>query len=772
MLEEEEVEMEVKSSSRLLSSGGNARCSQLDKAKDNIRATGNGSPRYNKRRDPPLQKGEVTNSARSRPLPKFRGLDKRPRGRNTTGSGRRDEVTHAQRAEYGSALQHGPKKVNLNHLINFTFAPRDSYGDGSGSGGALHGRGKWNKRRPRYNKEQFLQANCQFVVRANHDYAVHSADADILVDWDLIERVCIFSHEETCCPICLYPPTVAKMTRCGHVYCWSCILHYLSLGERSWRKCPICDEGIVEKDLKSVIAVATQSYPVGEQVTMRLMKREKGSVVAVPVSHELHKSNDPFKLGDDVTKACFVKLLTTTNLQILDEIIRPEKEMLQFQLSTCEDDFERTFIEAAIKLHQEREDALLSQMEDFVEKSDDNLAEDQHFDISTSAEESFASVNLDEDETKQFKSPSLSPQPPDNTDKQVKKVECSMGQSPDSVNDIKKDGSWREDGNRRRRQSSETEHTYYFYQAADSQHLYVHSLNARCLVSEYGSLSECPETISGQVIEIEHLTMTQELRKRYRYLKHLPLTCEFRVCELKLKPPLVSKETIKAFSDEFQRKKRARDKKVREEKKRSQKIELEEGRRQGKYPSPRMSMQSHRHFPDFAQEDEVQVSSPTLSIESASPQDESHAVFDTESSGNCDKELGNVENSYHVAVPSFAQMLRTASAKPQEAWPNLSQNPKPTLAAAAPVWHRSAAPPLGPDGSDDENEDYIPVPTYKDSFSNAIQDALDKAAMKGQTEKLDERLASPEGSPGGKKGKKGKKKQKQLLFSTAGQRFK
>ena len=42
----------------------------------------------------------------------------------------------------------------------------------------------------------------------------------------------------------------AKMTRCGHIYCWSCMLHYLSLSEHTWHKCPICYEDIYAKDLK------------------------------------------------------------------------------------------------------------------------------------------------------------------------------------------------------------------------------------------------------------------------------------------------------------------------------------------------------------------------------------------------------------------------------------------------------------------------------------------------------------------------------------------
>lgn len=53
------------------------------------------------------------------------------------------------------------------------------------------------------------------------------------------------------CPICLYPPVAAKMTRCGHIYCWACVLHYLALTDKpSQSTCPICYEVIKEQDLK------------------------------------------------------------------------------------------------------------------------------------------------------------------------------------------------------------------------------------------------------------------------------------------------------------------------------------------------------------------------------------------------------------------------------------------------------------------------------------------------------------------------------------------
>lgn len=120
------------------------------------------------------------------------------------------------------------------------------------------------------------------------DYAVYTMDADAPVQWEDIEQVLIAVPQS--CPICLQPPVAARITKCGHVYCFSCVLRYLSLNEsnKAWRKCPICWDAIYEKDLKSVRSALEdqQIYDQGEkeiakqiaskqdvQLEMRLIQR-------------------------------------------------------------------------------------------------------------------------------------------------------------------------------------------------------------------------------------------------------------------------------------------------------------------------------------------------------------------------------------------------------------------------------------------------------------------------------------------------------------------
>ncbi|KAJ8967110.1 hypothetical protein NQ314_003083 [Rhamnusium bicolor] len=86
---------------------------------------------------------------------------------------------------------------------------------------------------------------------------------------------------------------------------------------------------------------------------------------------------------------------------------------------------------------------------------------------------------------------------------------------------------------------------------SDGQHIYLHAINARMLEHTYGSLEFGPKAITGKILEKEGGSMTEELRKRLRYLQHLPVTCQFEVAEIQLRQPLVKKETLEQFHGRY-----------------------------------------------------------------------------------------------------------------------------------------------------------------------------------------------------------------------------
>merc|ERR1719419_1337667 len=179
-----------------------------------------------------------------------------------------EQVNVEDEFEFGSVFNPGSKKQNYNHLLNFQYNARGPVSNAINRGRNNRGHRGNSKQhyqapnRKAYNKSHYLQANCQFIVKSSGDYSVHSVDPDTLVEWSQIEQVHLKTSgsDLTSCPICLFPPTAAKISRCGHVFCWPCILHYLALSDDSYRKCPICDQNIEKADLKSVIAVPQKDF--------------------------------------------------------------------------------------------------------------------------------------------------------------------------------------------------------------------------------------------------------------------------------------------------------------------------------------------------------------------------------------------------------------------------------------------------------------------------------------------------------------------------------
>lgn len=84
---------------------------------------------------------------------------------------------------------------------------------------------------------------------------------------------------------------------------------------------------------------------------------------------------------------------------------------------------------------------------------------------------------------------------------------------------------------------------FHFYQAADGSHVYLHPLDIRILKQEFGDYSVFPAKITARVQEFEEGSVNSDLRKRFRYLGHLPLGCDVTFAEIVL-DGFVSEETL------------------------------------------------------------------------------------------------------------------------------------------------------------------------------------------------------------------------------------
>lgn len=116
---------------------------------------------------------------------------------------------------------------------------------------------------------------------------------------------------------------------------------------------------------------------------------------------------------------------------------------------------------------------------------------------------------------------------------------------------------------------------FYFYQALP--HYYLSPLDIRILKAAFGEYAQFPAAILSR---IEHIStghvVDEELRKRTKYLNHLPFGCEVAFLECDW-TDVVSTEVLDKFRPETERRrKRNKDKAVHEEKERIRAEKLEE----------------------------------------------------------------------------------------------------------------------------------------------------------------------------------------------------
>ncbi|KAM7357277.1 E3 ubiquitin-protein ligase RNF10 [Cochliomyia hominivorax] len=622
-------------------------------------------PRNSHRRENPTTSSRNNNkqqiSAKVRP-----NVDKRPRARGyygynnnnqnaggayrgtnedyfTTGTGLGSEgptfydsslrgaVGRFEQTEYeiNSVYAPGSKKQNLNHLLNFYYTPRevdfyDGIGGNSNAGG-INGHIQRHSyvKKHKYNKEQFLQANFQFVIKASAKRKTDDSP-DTLIDWSLIEQINIQTPDEPQCPICLYPPVAAKVTRCGHVYCWPCVLHYLSLSDKSWRKCPICYDAIHVGDLKSASIVQQQSFKVNSNITLRLMRRKKGSLYIE--KHEAMKTDQTSEkypyVCSPMEEKLFSKFILATRSDVADILVREKRELLASVDETCP---EYVFIQQALELVKERSEKLGDI--DHKDEVQYPVIED-NFNVNEPSK--LKAQNNGENETELPKTNEV----------------VSFNKTGEINNEIEVYDSSNIDVTYPNSESISVQQKtstkfYYFYQSDDGQNIYLHPLNVKMLQACYSTLAAAPTVITARIIQKEQHSMNEDHRRKFTCLGHLPLTCEFAVVEIELQPPYVTEDIIQAFKLDILHRKKERQRKAKEEREREKYINAINDRQMGKLiaSTANINLTSPQEFPTCGFEESlVAMSGNDIDVSDNVPSTSKGnrtKTVSTSSAGNC-----------------------------------------------------------------------------------------------------------------------------------------
>ncbi|CAF0913838.1 unnamed protein product [Adineta ricciae] len=640
------------------------------------------------------------------------------------------------------------KKTNMSHLLNFHY--RDKQRSNirgnrrSSNSNYYSNNNKWSANgnstyRQSFSKEQFLQANCQFVVQSGvADYSLHFADPDLAIDWSHVEQVRLHSMQPLKCPICLSEPQAGKITRCGHVYCWSCLLHYLALSDKPWRKCPVCAESIYKDDIRSVRGIVSRSLKAGDWITFRLMCRERGSVLFYPRNHFqslVYQQHEPEGLVVDANKQQHTHLLSANDETILNEIIEKEKLELLKQLEEDGEQPEACFIKQALEENNKRE----------------LLIQDRVHSKKAHGEIKIVPTQPKIEEKFQPTKPTLV------YDDAFDDVVASGSTEKEAIHDEETSDlnlPVPSDANTSQPTSNVQSHLHFFYQADGIFHAYLNGFNTRMLLHEYGCYQQCPDELHVRVEAIESYFMTEDVRSHFRSLSHLPLTCEFQVIEIRLHPPLISPMTMQTFAEEFHRRRQLRTRKERLEKRRQQQAEYVESQKLFSQYPPEMMYIPQESFPvngtNSMEEFPAMISNTTAS---SSPPSASVQLSD--------------ENLSPPAGVSFAQMLK------QQAPPS-APKPMPTAHSISiksstieiSSKNKKSKKKNNGDSDNDEplNEDeeyYASVPNFHSSFS--LEGVFDRLKLVNGEEHPATAIGEVQTNV---TSKKKNKKTKQVLFAT------
>ncbi|KAF7302950.1 RING finger domain protein [Mycena kentingensis (nom. inval.)] len=428
---------------------------------------------------------------------------------------------------------------NLNHLLSFTLPPRQtqpppSIPRRSRKTGSQHG--IWNK-------ERFVNAQYRFVMNPNGDYTVHFADPDIFFQWPDILQVIIprssalasaatgeSKEGHTTCPICLSPPTAPRMTKCGHVFCFPCILHYLNTSENKWARCPICFDSVNEKQLKAVkwydgpahseddaeepVAGSSSSRigldngmdaspRPGSTMRLRLMQRPQITTLALPRSHTwpsdlLPPHQAPFHFLPDVFD--YAKFMLGTPAYLIADLTQDLDELASERriLSGMSDELGIVFVDSAehkVRSQLEKAAALDSAV---LQASIDKAMRDQQ-ELETRLRRKLASLTVQDEVPQELLAlradPAPAPPPPPSTNRSRRR---NVNPPPPSTS------------------------TYYYYQAASGLPVFLHPLDIKILFAHFNGYAAFPDTITIRVDASGEGTVNDDLRKRCKYLAHMP----------------------------------------------------------------------------------------------------------------------------------------------------------------------------------------------------------------------------------------------------------
>jgi hypothetical protein len=523
-------------------------------------------------------------------------------------------------------------QTSITHLMNFSLPPRPQNHQS-------HGYGRPNRRNPTWglgsgyhaaDKARYVHANYRFVVDPRGDYRPQSVDADMHLDWNNVLQILASElSQEASCPICLGTPVAPRMARCGHIFCLPCLIRYMHSEDEGKapekrarsKKCPLCFDTVYITETRPVrwyIGQEGEPPREGGDVVLRLVVRPAGSTLAMPRdgSDALGKDEDiPWHFAAEVMD--YARIMRGGEDYMMDqfdqEIAKLERQEKEDEVMFGEDNIE--WMRKAVRTIRESKEKVRgigNPPEIPVKPVEPKIKRAPIvFNDETDVVPEMYSLQNAHKFGQDFAVPASNSEPTNIEKPQQRTMSMS---SHSSRNSHGIPATLAEIRNRQQHETHNTPSEYFFYQAL--YHYYLSPLDIRILKAAFGNFASFPATILPRV---EHVStghvVDDELRKRTKYLAHLPYGCEvgFLECDW---TDTVSPEVLERFQPDIEkRRKKHTEKETREEKARvraekAEYAEFSSGRRKRGSMSERFSADDFQPLAASGAEGDLASTSP------------------------------------------------------------------------------------------------------------------------------------------------------------------
>ncbi|KAF2069813.1 hypothetical protein CYY_008864 [Polysphondylium violaceum] len=433
-------------------------------------------------------------------------------------------------------------------------------------------------------RSTFLQANYLFKINPIGNYTSALKSADHFVAWNKVEQVVYPTETEFLCPICFDPPFAPKITKCGHVTCYSCILRNLQHTD----KCPLCLVPILKEDLKSVQFKSIRKYRVGDKITFQLLCYNQET--NVPFLSTQTISNEISFPTNNEPNAPFSRFSIINNI---DDIIEKELEQIYRAQAIADSEHE---VETIVSLSEAEKD-ILERQKNFTKLMESKLHNDEknyitvsspqqqqkqhefdsyqcsnNFEIRVALENYYNSVDSpssSEDDSLDYNSSSGQLTPPNNintTPTTTTTTTTTRTNSNSNNNTTQQQLEPTTIISNLTYENQPFESIYYLYQSNDGQDIYLHPLCMKILDREFKQGKNLPASFESNIVELETFEVTKKSRHLFKVLNMVTLTSSITFAEIDL-TNLVSKSTLSEFASQLKQRKDIRLKKKRDEEK-------------------------------------------------------------------------------------------------------------------------------------------------------------------------------------------------------------